>query len=204
MNISAIICAAGMSTRMGHTNKLLMKHKDRTLLNHVVSEVLSTNVYEVIVVVGHEQEKARKALEAFEHNIQVVYNPSYKEGQTSSIQKGIEESSGQIDAYLICLSDMPLIQAEDLNIFISFFEEHGHDQEVISRPTNGKQLGHPVLFSAGFKRDLLTCTDTDGCRSVIRRHQESFLRFETPIDGFYHDIDTLSDYNQLSQYHSKS
>ena len=52
--ISAIVLAAGLSTRMGKENKLLLPFGNKTLIEHQVHVLLQTKVSEVIVVVGHE------------------------------------------------------------------------------------------------------------------------------------------------------
>ena len=59
--LSAIVLAAGMSTRMGQ-NKLLLDFKGKALIAHAVDTLLASTIDEVVVVLGHEAEKVREEL----------------------------------------------------------------------------------------------------------------------------------------------
>ena len=60
--LSAVVLAAGMSTRMGQ-NKLLLNFREKPLIVHAVGTLLASEIDEVIVVLGHETEKMRDQLE---------------------------------------------------------------------------------------------------------------------------------------------
>ena len=52
--VSAVVLAAGLSTRMGR-NKLLLTFRDKPLVVHAVDTLLASKVGEIIVVLGHER-----------------------------------------------------------------------------------------------------------------------------------------------------
>ena len=94
-NFNIILLAAGLSSRMGKKNKLLMPFKSQTVIGHVVQELSLAYQQPILVVLGHQQMEVREALVNYE--VDFVVNESYSLGMTSSIQKGVansEEASG--------------------------------------------------------------------------------------------------------------
>ena len=58
---------------------------------HIADQILAAKPDELLVVVGHEQERIREALA--NGPIQFVENPNYAEGMTTSIRAGIQAAS---------------------------------------------------------------------------------------------------------------
>lgn len=56
-DVSAIVLAAGTSSRMGRRNKLLALFQNKPLVLHVVDQLAASRVGEIVVVLGHEAEK---------------------------------------------------------------------------------------------------------------------------------------------------
>ena len=111
--ISAIVLAAGTSSKMGVKNKLLLPFKNNTFIEHVVSQLLQSKVDEIIVVLGHEKDKVKQLLTQKE--VVFTVNTAYNYGMTPPIQMGIKATSKNTDGYLICLSDMPFLTTGDYN-----------------------------------------------------------------------------------------
>ena len=105
--LSVILLAAGESRRMGERNKLLLPFRESCFLGHIADQILAAKPDELLVVVGHEQERIREALA--NGPIQFVENPSYAEGMTTSIRAGIQAASPEATGFMICLSDLPFI-----------------------------------------------------------------------------------------------
>ncbi|MFW9928071.1 MAG: NTP transferase domain-containing protein, partial [Candidatus Thorarchaeota archaeon] len=91
--ISAIVLAAGESTRMGNKNKLLLPFGDKLLIQQIVDNVLNSNVDETLVVVGYEAERIRDALR--NRDIKFIDNSDFHEGMTTSIHAGIKNSNSK-------------------------------------------------------------------------------------------------------------
>src|SRR5437867_2188314 len=56
--VSALVPAAGMSTRVG-SNKLLLPFKGKPLIAHAVDTLLASAADEIVVVLGYEAERVR-------------------------------------------------------------------------------------------------------------------------------------------------
>ena len=191
--ISAIVLAAGESKRMGPDNKLLLPFEGRPMIAHVAATALASRAFEVIVVAGHQEQLLRSALEALD--ITIVVNPRFKEGMTTSIQAGVEAASLEATGIMICLGDLPMLRASDLDqVMDAFRSALVRDVAAIVRPTYQGAIGHPVILAAHYRSQILAHEKIVGCRGVIRRHPDHVSHIEMETDYGIRDIDTREAY----------
>ena len=196
--ISAVILAAGESRRMGKQNKLLLPVGGEALLVKLVKSVCSSDVGQVLVVIGHEAEKIRLELNNFPLNF--VYNPNFSEGMTTSIKFGVKEVSPDSDGFLICLADMPFINTSEINKLINAYVQNRiKEKGLIVVPVFQGQRGNPVLFSSEFRIDILEYKKEFGCKEVIMNNSESVEEIEMDDENMLLDVDTLEDYQRLTE-----
>lgn len=194
--ISAIVLAAGESQRMGEQNKLLLPFHGRPLIEHVVQTVCASEAGEVIVVLGYEADRVREVLD--DYDVTCVHNPRFREGMTTSIHAGVRAAAPETDGFMICLSDLPLIEPEELNTLIAALEAtHRTDGQGIVVPVFQGQRGNPVLFSAHYKPDILAHDGLMGCKGVVKQHRERVVEVEMESDHVLRDIDTPEAYRKL-------
>jgi len=194
--ISAILLAAGASRRMGAPNKLLLPFRNTTLLGNVVTALCASEAEEVIVVLGHEAEQVRVALP--ERRFQIVENPDFAQGMTTSIRAGIRAASPQSEGFMICLSDLPFVEVEDYNTLLSAFRKARiQEAHAIVRPVHQGCPGNPVLFSSEYRQLLLAHEKLEGCRGLIQQHPEHVREVEMPTDHVLRDIDTPEQYGRF-------
>src|SRR6185295_1646906 len=106
--VTAIVLAAGASTRMGR-NKLLLDVGGETLVRRAVRAAIEGGADEVVVVLGHEEDRVRAELRGLD--CRPVVNPDHAEGAGSSVRAGVRQAAGA-DALMIVLADMPFVTAE--------------------------------------------------------------------------------------------
>ena len=193
--ISAVLLAAGLSTRMEGENKMLLPFQQTIIIQHVYNQLLDGGVSEIIVVGGRNFEGLQEVLRLRESD-QLVFNEEFESGMTSSIQAGVRKASG--DAFMICLGDMPLLSGDHYKSISAFFSKtHRVDNHCIVIPeTNGKR-GNPVVFSKHYLAEILNNQEHNGCKSVIENNREHVVKFENKSAKFLMDIDTPEDYQQL-------
>ena len=109
--IAAVVLAAGMSRRMGPTNKLLTAVEGAPMVVRAVDASLSSKAGPVIVVTGHESERVTEIL-GRKRKITIVHNPDYAQGLSTSLARGLAAVPSECDGALICLGDMPRVRAE--------------------------------------------------------------------------------------------
>jgi molybdenum cofactor cytidylyltransferase len=184
--VAAIILAAGRSTRMGGPNKLLAELGGKTLVRIVTEQALASKAKGVIVVTGHQAEQVEKALHGL--NVKFVRNPDFAQGLAGSVKAGVAAVPGDADGAVICLGDMPLIDAHLIDRLIeAFAPDRGN---LIAVPVSDNRRGNPVLWSRRFFNELMTLDGDIGARHLIARHSEAVA--EVPVEGHgaFLDIDT--------------
>lgn len=196
--LTTIVLAAGMSRRMGGENKLLLPFDGKTMLETTLDHVLASGMGEVIVVTGHEPDKISGLLR--NRPVKVVHNPAYASGMTSSIQAGIRAASPGTEGFMVCLSDMPLIEPEVYRtLAIIFMEKRQTEKRVIVQPFFENAAGNPVIFSAFYKNDLLTLDYPEGCKPIVQANRESVVRVDVSTDAVLRDADTPPDFEKIKK-----
>jgi molybdenum cofactor cytidylyltransferase len=182
----AVVLAAGRSTRMGGPNKLLAELSGKKLVRIATEQALASKASEVIVVTGHQAELVEHALEGL--SVKFVRNPDFAGGLASSVKVGIAAVPAEADGALICLGDMPLIDAMLIDRLIEAFDPDRGNLVVV--PVADGRRGNPVLWSRRFFGELLTLDGDTGARHLIAKHAEAVA--EVPVDGIsaFLDIDT--------------
>ena len=175
--IAAVVLAAGRSTRMGGPNKLLAEIAGRPLARIVVEEALASRARPVIVVVGHERAKVENALAGLP--VEVVYNPDFAQGLGTSVRAGIAAVPTEADGAIVCLGDMPQVDAALIDRLIAAFEpDRG---ALIVMPTVEGRRGNPVLWSRRFFPELMAIEGDVGARHFIGRYSEAVA--DVPLEG---------------------
>ncbi|MDH4249247.1 MAG: nucleotidyltransferase family protein [Deltaproteobacteria bacterium] len=194
--ISAILLAAGQSTRMGSENKLLMRIGGRTLIERMVDVVTASDIAETILVLGHQAGRVRPLVEA--KPVRIVENLDYAEGMGSSFQAGLQAVSPEASAVMICLTDQPLLETEDVNHLIHAFQ--AQQEKSMAVPRFKGQRGNPVLFSTRYRAEVMaTRGPVAGCRGIIQKYPEAVLAVEMNNDHILWDMDTPADYEAIQK-----
>src|SRR5690349_23092645 len=185
-NVTAIVLAAGRSTRMGGPNKLLAEIDGKKLVRIVAEQALASKATGVIVVTGHQADLVEQALAGL--NVKFVRNPGFAGGLASSVKAGVSAVSANVDGAVICLGDMPMIDAQLIDRLIeAFAPDRGH---LITVPVAEGRRGNPVLWSRRFFRELMTLDGDIGARHLITKHAEAVTEVPVEGDSAFLDIDT--------------
>jgi molybdenum cofactor cytidylyltransferase len=188
--ISAIVLAAGTSSRFGSTKQLL-PHRGKLLVQHPVDAAREAGLDEIIVVLGHDADRVEEAL-ALPENARVVRNPRYALGQSTSLAAGLEAADPSSEAAVVLLADQPGITAAHIRALIGAFEAGG-SPIVRLRFRNG--IG-PSLLSREIWDDARRLVGDVGARALASEHpdwvQEVVLEEDVPPDvDAPGDLDTL-------------
>ena len=193
-NISSIVLAAGMSKRMLIGNKLLLKVKNKTLLEKTLDNIISANFSKVSVVLGHESILIANLLKNY--NVNLYYNPKYKEGISSSIVEGVNRNNVNSDGIMICLADMPEVSKCVYNkMLLAFQSNYKKNIPLIIMPIHNKIKGNPILFSKYFFSDLIKLKGDIGAKKLILKNEKYIKRINITMNSVLNDIDTPIAYN---------
>ncbi|MBT3349824.1 MAG: nucleotidyltransferase family protein [Nitrospinaceae bacterium] len=194
--ISAILLAAGLSSRLGR-NKLLASLGGKAAVRRVAEAALASKAAEVVVVTGHEREGVEAALAGL--SVTLVHNPDFESGQASSLVAGVRAAAPEADGYLFALGDQPLIGTGLIDELIEIFALS--DATLAAAPVINGRRGNPALISASLKAELEALRGDEGARGIIKTiENESPSRFMTVVCGaeeMFWDIDTEEDFERV-------
>jgi molybdenum cofactor cytidylyltransferase len=198
--LSTIVLAAGLSKRMGNANKLRLPFGDKSILQATLQNIIEANLGEILVIVGHERDLIENDLEPFKDKIKIVFNEHYESGMTTSIQAGITNSHENTEGYMICLSDMPLLQPFDYQRISNFYFEKKDAHYPIVQPIYKEQRGNPVIFHPSYKEAILNLTYMEGCKPIVQAHKENVHLIEMSNEAILLDADTPEAYAVLLRF----
>lgn len=194
--ISALLLAAGSSTRMGAANKLLLPYQNKVIVQHLIQELASAKIDELIVVLGFEDESVKAKIPS---HIRTVFNEQHRSGMTSSIQTGVRAANPSHQGYMICLADQIMMKTADYNQIISEWQTNFLlDPACIVLPFYQQQRGNPVIFSSCYKNEILEHPAGNGCKAIVQKHKAHLHKIEMNNQHVLIDIDTPGDYNNIA------
>src|SRR3954470_18844338 len=161
--IAAVLLAAGRSTRMGGPNKLLAEIGGKPLVRIAAEQALASQASPVIVVTGHERDKVEAALNGL--NVRFAHNPDYAEGLGTSLRTGIAAVPETADGAIVCLGDMPQVDAALIGKLIAAFDPERGALVVV--PTTEGRRGNPVVWARRFFPELMAIGGDVGARHLI-------------------------------------
>lgn len=179
-NMTTIILAAGLSSRMG-CNKMLLSYKNRPLISHVI-EKASLLSDKVIVVLGNERDAIEEAISRY--RCQIAFNKDFRKGQMSSIRCGLEVSD---DDFAFVPGDLPLLQKSD---FESVFRALSSSE--CARPMYNTIPGHPIAYRKKYRERILAFPGN--MKEFNKTVQLSYIKGSI---GTVFDIDTADRYDSL-------
>ncbi len=196
VKLAPIILAAGLSRRMGEKNKLFLPFLGKTLLEATLENILAAEVGETVVVLGHEAVRVEDLLK--NKPVQMVENPLYEMGMTTSIQAGVLAALDGVAGYMICLADMPLISPAEYKLLAdAFFQQLKMDEKAIVQPIYQGQRGNPVIFSGQYKAAILRLKYMEGCKPIVQENRAHLIQIEMPGDAVLRDADDEAAYQKL-------
>ena len=184
--VAALVLAAGRSTRMGAVNKMLAEIGGKPLVRIAAEQAVASHAHPVIVVTGHEREKVEAALNGLP--VRFVRNADYAEGLGTSLKAGIAAVPEEADAVVVCLGDMPQVDAALINRLIAAFDPERGALVVV--PSIDGRRGNPVVWSRRFFHDLMTIQGDVGARHLIGNYAEAVVEVPVAGEAALTDVDT--------------
>jgi molybdenum cofactor cytidylyltransferase len=184
--VSAVVLAAGSSTRMG-TPKLLLPLGGEPLVRRTVGQIADAGFDEILVVAGCEHEKVLAALDGIP--CRHVLNALYESGMGSSFRAAVG-ALGDSDAAMFVLADQPFVTATE---YRRLLDAHRQDPTGIVCVRYGEITAPPHLFARAFFGELAELEH--GAKPVLKRHRDRTTVLEFPMELLM-DVDTPEDYER--------
>jgi molybdenum cofactor cytidylyltransferase len=157
---------------------------DRTVLQRCVESVRDA-VHRIYVVTGWQADRARALLEPYP-SVELIPNPSFRQGMFSSIQAGLARV--RAERAFLTPGDYALISP-------TVYDRMLQVEAEIVIPTCGRKKGHPVLLDRTAIAEILALPADAILRDYIRA--KGYTTLEVEDEGILLDIDTPQDYQAL-------
>lgn len=184
--IGAVVLAAGQSRRMGERNKLLEEVDGVPMVARTVDAALASRAGPVIVVTGHEPERVAEALDG--RDVTLVHNPDFEGGLSTSLLAGMDALPDFVDGAVVCLADMPRIDAALIDRLIAVYNPVEGRSIIV--PTHRGKRGNPVLWDRRYVPEMRDLAGDVGARHLIGAHADEVSEVEVDSDAVLIDIDT--------------
>jgi molybdenum cofactor cytidylyltransferase len=195
--VTAIVLAAGLSTRMGGYPKPLLPFGDRTIIEHILTVLAQCPIGETIVVTGHRHPELEQHLARWP--VRTVFNAQYASGEMlSSIQTGLRSASYESQAALIALGDQPTLSQALVEAIIQRFRQEGGGVVI---PSFQRRRGHPILIGRPHWSAIMELKEGQTLRDYLRELGGEIHHVETGAPSILRDMDTPEQYRQgLAEY----
>ena len=189
--VGAVVLAAGMSTRMGKP-KVLLPWGDKTILEHIIEQLLRSRIEEILVVTGANGDEVKRLLEPY--GIRTVHNRGYKTGEMlSSLQTGLRAMPDYVAATMIVLGDQPRLHPRTL--YKLQWAYAAGASELIA-PSYQMRRGHPILIGRRYWQEILQLQRGMAPRDVINAHADEIAYVQMNDDSVIRDVDTPEQYQE--------
>ena len=161
--ISAIVLAAGEGRRFGGT-KQLERLRGKPLVQYAVDAAAGAGVDEIVVVVGHDAERVRDAMQ-LPAGARISENDRYAEGQSTSLAAGLRSLDAASDAAIVLLADQPGIRARHVRTLIDAYDEAAREPGILRiafRDGPG-----PTLLARSVWEEATSLTGDTGARALF-------------------------------------
>ncbi len=189
---AGIILAAGMSTRMQQL-KQLVSFNGKPMLSWVMEAALASQLKTVFIILGHESQKIIKtlALQVKRPKLQVVINPNFRQGHSSSLICGLTQAlDTHHDAVMFLLADQPCINSSFINYLLDQF--YKENKPICAPRYLGRQL-NPVIFQNTFYDKLLSIKGDKGAKQLIKAHSDRVTWVDVDQSLVFMTVDTPED-----------
>jgi CTP:molybdopterin cytidylyltransferase MocA len=182
--ISGVVLAAGEGRRFGDA-KQLVELDGRPLVLHAVEALQAAGIDELLVVTGHRADEVEAVLP---DGVRAVRNPTYRDGQATSLGAALHEVADASEAAVILLADQPGVTGDDVRALVAGFLA---TRAAIVRLRYADRPG-PALLSREIYAEAGHLRGDVGARVLIASHPEWV--HEVPVDRpAPRDIDTPED-----------
>ena len=185
--ISAILLAAGESTRMGEP-KALLPWRGTTLIEYQVRQLSEAGIEEIVVVMGHAADEIREKVPEI---ARVVVNLHYEEGRATSLRAGAGALPDNAHPIVVLNIDQP----RPAELLRSLLAAHEAGASPISRPAFEGQHGHPPVLDGLLLDELRAVEEASlGLRGVMTAHANEVADIDLRDDCVLVSFNTPEEY----------
>ncbi len=191
-HFSAIILAAGYSSRMGEF-KPLVRIGGKTFIEHAIALFRDAGIEDIVTVVGHRAPEVLPVAQAAASR--GVLNANYADGMYASLQTGVQAVQHSCDAFFLLPVDIPLVRPATVRQLAIAFDQHS--APPVCYPRFQSKRGHPPLINTQLIDGILSYDGKGGLREFLRGHDAQAITIPVADPFIRQDADTPQDLSRL-------
>ena len=197
--LSAVILAAGDSSRMGRPKALLPTPAGPPVITSIVYTLAHAGLRDIVIVTGRDHDSVVEAVRRADMPVapRFARNADASRGQLSSLWVGMDAAvTAGTEGLLVTLVDVPLVRSATVRAVVDAWTR---TRAPIVRPAIGERHGHPVIFDRRLFDELRSAPLEAGAKIVVRRHARDVVDVPVTDEGCLVDIDTPSEYEAVQR-----
>jgi molybdenum cofactor cytidylyltransferase len=183
-----MVLAAGASTRLGRP-KALVPVDGQPAVAHVARVLRGAGCADVVVVTGADHDRVAAAVPA---RARVIHHPDWARGQTSSVQAGLRALPAAANV-LVWPVDHPAVASSTVAALLA-------GPGAIRVPTHGGRRGHPSLFAAPLRAEILALDENQPLHDVVHAKPDRVVEVPVADPAILLNVDTPADLKRLEQH----
>lgn len=198
--LTAIIPAAGKSSRMGRFKPLLPwppgTQSASTVITSTIQSVrnacllCNNSDWRIIVVCGYRFSEIASVVTASFPDVRIVENSNPDAPMSSSVALAMGNVL-EHSHVLVLPGDHPAVRFETIR---SLFEAIQLDESAIHVPVFNGRRGHPILFPSGMHDRLKNPDAAQGLRAILHDPRVRVIEWPTEDPGIILNLDYPEDY----------
>lgn len=194
MRLSALIVAAGLSSRMKDF-KPMLNIGSISISKRIVATLQQAGIKNIVMVTGYNADILEHHLSG--NGIVFLRNENYATTHMfDSAKIGLDYLKDKSDIIIFTPVDIPLFTSSTVTTLINSGAE-------LVRPLFHGQSGHPLVLSSYVASNILKDSGDGGMQGAIERCGIDMLEIPVDDEGILHDADTPQDYQKLVEFHNK-
>lgn len=199
-SISAVLLAAGASSRFGAADKLLAHIGGTPLVTRVAEQICQVEFAEVVAVVAPPPAGDEVAAALRQLPVRIVVNLDASRGMGTSISCGVAEVRDLTAGIMIIPGDMPGITTSLLRSLVALYQSTNGTCIVQPVTTSGEQR-NPVIWPPDLRSDLSSLDGAAGGKHLLAEHRSRIATYAASSRVF-EDIDTQDDLQRFRSENS--
>jgi len=207
VHVSAVLLAAGASTRFGSPKMLAPVPPDgRPMLEHVVDTWRRARFAEIVVVLGCGATALRETIE--ERFLRVnedggnggrgtlvrfVENPDWESGMFSSVRAGLAAIRPESTHAALSPADLPFLGESSLRTVLEAVNLPEADSRTLLVPVCGRRRGHPLVIPAALVARVLSWPSGERLNRLFAEPDVKVLHLEGFDETVLADVDRPAD-----------
>lgn len=196
-NRYAIILAAGQGTRMkSKLYKVLHPVCGKPMVQHVIDQVKSLDINEIVTIVGHGAEKVKEQLgEDSQYALQAE-----QLGTAHAVQQASEMLADREGVTIVVCGDTPLIKGETMEALFKHHEETSAKATILTaRAEDPTGYGRIVRNAEGFVEKIVEHKDANEQERTINEINTGTYCFDNKM--LFEAIQNVSNDNVQGEYY---